>query len=177
VSIGGSAGTVSGASRGTTSGSTSGAVSGCNLTASASVAGTLLGKSLAVKDALTIQTNTSGMYMTSVAIVDYPDACLLNPVQSVKASSKILIFRFSVSGPLGTGVFTIPSTLDAQYASYDAACTPTGESPTGGSVHVTQANACGATGTFDLVLNSDHVTGSFVAPTCNPVSTDGGECL
>jgi|HubBroStandDraft_1064217.scaffolds.fasta_scaffold06692_11 hypothetical protein len=81
------------------------------------------------------------------------------------------------AGALGTGVFMAPSTVTAQYAACDKACMATGESATGGSVHVTQANACGATGTFDLVLDSDHVTGSFAAPTCNPAATDGGECL
>jgi hypothetical protein len=125
-------------------------------------------------DAFTLQT---GSGMPSVAVVDYPDACLLNPVQSVKASSKILFLLFTSTGPLGTGVFTVPSTVTAQYASYDQTCMPVGEDATGGSVDVTHAAACGVVGTFDLVLNADRVTGSFVAPTCNPVSTDGGECL
>jgi len=153
--------------------------SGCDPTATskASVLGTLQGRSLTAKDAFTIQTIAAGTYTTSVGVVDYPGACLLSPTHSLKANANVLALHFVASGPLSAGMFTVPNTVNAQFASYDQTCTPTGESAGSGSVQITQANDCGLTGTFDLMMNADHVTGSFFAPTCNPVSSDGGQCL
>jgi hypothetical protein len=42
-------------------------------------------------------------------------------------------------------------------------------SATGGAVVVSEVTSDGIKGTFDLMFNTDHLTGSFDAPTCGPM--------
>jgi hypothetical protein len=76
------------------------------------------------------------------------------------------------------GTVSVGANLDVQYATYDATCnSPAGESATSGSVTITSVDTCKVVGTFDVTLNTDHVTGSFTAPNCIPMalSLDGGQ--
>jgi hypothetical protein len=43
--------------------------------------------------------------------------------------------------------------------------------PTDGSVTVTHVDSSGITGTFDMTFGSEHLTGTFDAPTCGPRSS------
>jgi hypothetical protein len=42
-----------------------------------------------------------------------------------------------------------------------------------GTVTLTTVNATVVEGSFDLVFNTDHLTGTFSAPACNVPSTNG----
>jgi hypothetical protein len=139
------------------------------------------GKTFVVSDVisvLSLAAPDSGEQDTvTVEVVDYPGACALNPRQSLKANSNILALHLMGSAPVPPGVYTVPSTATAQFATYDSACNVSGEEAVGGSITVTKADACGLAGTFDLNLTSDHVTGSFVAPDCEPVGSRGPRCI
>jgi hypothetical protein len=155
---------------------------GCTpLTATATVNGTLRGKALVVGDVFSVlhlATPDSGAQDTvTVGIVDYRGACALRPTQALKASSNILALHLMGNVPVSPGVYTVPTTATAQFATYDAACNVSGEDATVGTITVASSNACGLAGTLDLTLAGDHVTGSFTAPNCAPVGPGGNQCI
>ena len=152
----------------------SGDAGGCNLQASATLTGTMLGQTLTPKDAVSFQAHTT-QYEAVVAITDFTGTCALG--NDFKASSNVLSMVYlSNTTPLVPAKFdlTQSSVWDAQYAQYDATCqSPQGESSTSGTITITSVDACGIVGSYDLMLNNDHVTGTFTAPNCdNPA--DGG---
>lgn len=134
---------------------------------SATVSGTFYGLTLTPKDAVSIfsTTNSNAFF---VAISDYANLCAT--ASGIKASSQILVFDYQGGAtlPIGTPVdVTKTEGFDVQWAQYDQTCnTPQGESASSGTVTFSELDACGAAGTFDLVFNDDHVTGSFGAPAC-----------
>ena len=145
----------------------------CNLQASATLTGTMLGQTLVPKDAVSFQTHTTD-YEAVVAITDFTGTCALG--NDFKASSNILSMVYESPTPLSAAKFDLTQTTvwDAQYAQYDATCqSPQGESSTAGTITITSVDACGIVGSYDLTLNNDHVTGTFTAPNCNDPS-DGG---
>jgi hypothetical protein len=49
-----------------------------------------------------------------------------------------------------------------------AQCNSVDQVASSGSVTLTAVEPCGVRGTFDVtILSTEHLTGSFVAPTCN----------
>jgi len=140
---------------------------------SASVTGTLLGNTLAAKDAV----SNPGNGTPFVVITDFSGVCAMG-LNNLKKSSSGLLFDFLTTSTISVGTVNVGADLDVQYATYDATCnSPAGESSTGGSVNITKADACTIEGTFDVTLNSDHVTGSFKAPNCASSSDAGQSCL
>ena len=144
----------------------------CKLTGGGTITGTLLGQTLTPKDAISYQ--SGGMLV--IGIADYAGACALG--NNLKANSNVLAITYTGTTPLPTNTpidVTTVQGLDAQYAQYDAQCgSPQGESVTGGTITLTELDACGAVGSFDLTFNTDHVTGSFSAPNCTNAPDGGG---
>ncbi len=147
---------------------------GCNVTASGTITGTFLGNTLTPKDALSNQSKVGSQYEVIVAIADFTGVCALG--NDTKASSNVLSFVYSDTTPLAAATLDLSKTnvLSVQYAQFNATCQSSqGESASSGTVTFTKVDSCGIVGTFDLTFNTDHVTGSFSAPTCGNVA-DGG---
>ena len=139
----------------------------CAQTGSATVVGTFVGNSLVPKDA--IATEGPGL-----VIADFSGICALG--QNRKANANELLFEFLGATAFTTGTVNVGNNLNVQYAQFDATCNATeNEAATSGSVTITSVTSCGVVGTFDVTLNSDHVTGSFTAANCIPsvASLDG----
>jgi hypothetical protein len=145
----------------------------CNVTASASVTGTLLGKTLGAQDAVTFSAHTT-QYEVVVGITDYKGACGLG--NDVKANSNVLAIIYQGATALVPATIDIAqtNTMSVQFTEFDGTCqSPAGESASAGTITFTRVDDCAVTGTFDLTFNTDHVTGSFAAPVCAD-SPDGG---
>lgn len=145
----------------------------CNVTAAASVTGTLLGKTLTPQDSVAFEAHTT-QYEVVVGITDYKGACGLG--NDVKANSNVIAIVYEDATPLAPATIDITktNTLSIQLTEFDSTCmTPQGESASSGTVTFTRVDDCAVTGTFDLMFNTDHVTGSFAAPVC-AVTPDGG---
>jgi hypothetical protein len=130
---------------------------------SGSVSGTLLGKTFSAVDAASF-TNSGTV---TVVLSDASGICGDLMATAVKPNSSALVISLpgAVNGMKYTGV-------NVQFAEFDATCnSPSGESGSG-TVTITAASANALSGTFALFLNSDSITGSFVAPTCAPGSND-----
>lgn len=139
---------------------------GCSADGSGSVTGTLLGATVAVKDAIVLRGSSN-----FIALTDYAGACAL--ANAAKANSSVLSFDF-FAAPFAVGTVDVGAALDVQYASFDATCNSSaGESSTGGSVTITNVTPCGIEATYDVTLNNDHVTGSFTAANCSPPQMTG----
>jgi hypothetical protein len=124
---------------------------------SGSVSGTLLGKTFTAADAASYGAN--GIVM--VVLSDASGVCGELATNGVKPNSSALVFTL----PAAAGGARYDS-VNVQFAEFDATCnSPAGESGSG-SVTVTAATASSVSGTFSFSLNSDSITGSFVAPTC-----------
>ncbi len=160
------------------SGDSGGDANACTLQATATLSGTLLGQTLAPKDAVSYQTHTTD-YEAVVAITDFANACSLG--NDYKASSNVLSMVYvSPTQPLSAVTFDLSKSTvwDAQYAQFDATCQSSqGESSTAGTITITSVDACGIVGSYDLTLNNDHVTGTFTAPSCaNAADGGAGAC-
>lgn len=133
----------------------------------ATVNGTLLGKTVVAKDAMSYVSNGE----TQVVIADFAGVCGEVSKNEIKANSNVISFGLGGT-PLAQGaVYSfggITGFLDsAQFAEFDSKCgTPAGESATAGTVTLTSASASEVDGQFDLTFGSDHVTGQFNAPNC-----------
>jgi hypothetical protein len=147
--------------------------SSCNVTASATITGTFLGKTLTPQDEIAFQAHTT-QYETVVGITDYKGACGLG--NDVKANSNVLAIVYQGSTPLVPATIDVAqtNTMSIQFTEFDGTCqSPAGESASSGKITFTQVDDCAVTGSFDLVFNSDHVTGTFAAPVC-AAAPDGG---
>ena len=145
----------------------------CNVTAAASVTGTLLGKTLNAQDSVALESHTT-QYEVVVGITDYKGACGLG--NDVKASSNVIAIIYLGATPLvpATIDITQTNTMSVQFTEFDGTCqSPAGESASSGTITFTRVDDCAVTGTFDLMFNSDHATGSFSAPVCG-AAPDGG---
>lgn len=146
---------------------------GCNVTASATITGTFLGNTLTPKDSVADVAHTT-QYEVVVGISDYAGICALG--NDTKASSNVFAIIYQSSQPLAAGKFDLTQTnvLFAQYTQFDSTCnSPQGESASAGTVTFTRVDSCAIEGSFDLTLNTDHVTGTFTAPVCAN-TPDGG---
>jgi hypothetical protein len=146
--------------------STSSSPPGSPGSGSGSVSGTLLGKTFTPKDAASV---TNGGTVT-VVLADASGICsdLMSTAVTANSSALVMMLPAAVSGMKYSGV-------NVQFAEFDATCnSPSGESGSG-TVTITSANAGSISGTFAFSLNSDSITGSFVAPTCAPGSSDAAQ--
>ena len=147
-----------------------GSPSGATAAASGSVTvhGTLLGKTFTPVD-VTSYTQDALVYFV---ISDAPGVCADLVASTVKASSSTLFFYIpDVTVGMTYGGRSV------QFAEFDATCnSPAGESGSG-TVTITAASATSVRGTFAFTLNSDSVTGTFVAPSCaGPPGTGAQVC-
>ncbi len=143
---------------------------GCSATGTATITGMLLGSTMAAKDAMSTSDSNGPFFV----VTDYANVCAIGP-SNVKASSSTLLFSLLSGSAFTAKTYNVPTDVDVAYATWDATCnSPTGESGFGGTVTVTQADACGLQGTFDVTFNSDHITGTFTAPACTPAAADAG---
>ena len=146
---------------------------GCAVAASATLSGTFLGQTLTPQDSLAFEAHTT-QYEVVVGVADYKGVCGLG--NDVKASSNVLAIVYEGATPLAPATIDLAqtNTMSAQYTQYDGTCqTPKGESASSGTVTFTRVDECAVTGSFDLVFNADHVTGTFSAPVC-AAAPDGG---
>jgi hypothetical protein len=145
----------------------------CVTTAAANVTGLLLGKPFNAQDSVAFETHTT-QYEVIVGITDYKGACGLG--NDVKANSNAIAFIYQDTTPLVPATIDIAqtNTLSAQFTEFNATCqSPAGESASSGTITFTRVDSCAVTGTFDLMFNADHATGSFASPVC-AASPDGG---
>jgi len=168
------------------SSTSTGGTGGSAAAGSATVTGTLSGRTLSPAHAVALKGVDDSSYpnQISVFIANQADPCAL--VQSLagdpnaqKANLLDLILvlgETDANGPAVTpGTYTpstMPDELTAGYTSLDANCQGPQTEETAGSVTVTAAGAS-YVGTFDLTFGADHVTGSFDAPLC-ALNLDGG---
>ncbi len=148
----------SGSSSATSSSGSSGNGSGGAL-GSATVNGTLGGKTLTPVDAASYYSTDA---LEHVILYDAPGACgdyLLG--NTVRRNSSVLLFYMQDA----TVGHTYQNT-NVAFAEFDGTC----NSPPGvvgsGTVTLTAVSASSMSGDFSFTLNSDTITGSFVAPTC-----------
>jgi hypothetical protein len=153
---------------------------------------------MTVADSATmVRTNRA---LANVVLTDFGDACSVAD-ERTHPSSKMLTFLLtdmdappatpgdsSGGPPSKPGTFQI-FTLEALpatglvgecgFASLDGTCkseAPSGEC-TSGSVTLTRVDAAGYAGKFDVVIDGNHVTGTFDSPVCDNVSETGfGTC-
>lgn len=133
----------------------------------------LLGKPLNAQDSVAFEAHTT-QYEVVVGITDYKGACGLG--NDVKANSNVIAIIYQDATPLAPAMIDIAqtNTLSVQFTEFDGTCqSPAGESASSGTITFTRVDSCAVTGTFDLMFNTDHVTGSFAAPVC-AAAPDGG---
>jgi len=130
----------------------------------------------------------------SIKLVSYAGACAIEEQRMAhKAGSTHLKFLIGVpsGGPVVPAEYQIAASTAALcdvfsttksavvlFRSFDAACTKTETTATGGSVTVTDVDG-GISGTYALEFpNGDKLSGTFVAPDCPaPTGVDAGACV
>jgi hypothetical protein len=122
-------------------------------------------------------------YSGEVHIYTFGSACSKYEAQAFQKNSGDINIAFD-SSQLAPGTYashnsialcTSPPCVDVNVTLIggDARCAildPYPRFSTGGSVVVTEVSSAGIKGTFDLTFGTDHITGSFDAPTCGPAS-------
>jgi hypothetical protein len=163
---------------------------GCSTTPSTSIDGGMIaGTEFTVVDSATMVRTNRGL--ANVMLSDYADTCSVADERE-HPSSKQLTFLLTDAdadaAPSAPGTFqlytleNLPTTGlvgECGFAALDATCQATSSSMpcSSGTVVLTRVDDTGYAGTFDVVLNDVHVTGSFDAPTCPDVSETGfGTC-
>jgi hypothetical protein len=146
----------------------------CNVSSSSAlVTGTFLGKAFSPQDSVAFEAHTT-QYEVVVGLTDFKGECALG--NDVKANSNVVAFIYQAATPLVPATIDIAQTnvLFAQYTQFDGTCqSPAGESASSGTITFTRADDCAVEGSFDLMFNTDHVTGSFTSPVCAN-TPDGG---
>jgi hypothetical protein len=126
-------------------------------TGSASATGTLQGVTFTPMDAVS--------YSGDVALADFAGICAFG-LSEAKPGATYLYLVF-VGGSVVVGSTDVGSSLQVQSVVADPSCKSTIENATAGTVTISQADASQVTGTFDLTFAEDHLSGSFIAPTCS----------
>jgi hypothetical protein len=127
-------------------------------TGSATATGTLQGAAFTPMDAVS--------YSGDVALADFSGICAFG-LSEAKPGATYLYLVF-VGGSVVVGETDVGPSLQIQSVVADpSSCNSTIENATAGTVTVSRADASQVTGTFDLTFADDHVSGSFVAPTCS----------
>jgi hypothetical protein len=147
-------------------------IGGCNggsnvasgSTGSATATGTLRGSAFTPMDAVS--------YSGDIALADFTGICAFG-LSEAKPGATYLYLVF-VAGSVVVGQTDVGPSLQVQSAVADQSCNSTIENATAGTVTISQADASQVTGTFDLMFAHDHVSGSFVAPTCS--HPGNGQC-
>jgi hypothetical protein len=156
-----------------------------------SVTGTVGGQSFDAQDAVFITGSSASTTGTIVGMTTFGALCNAVTTNQIPKSSRVLSFQLAEANGTTAGPVTGPGTFDflgsssgatkvfaANWESFDATCTPTSTSATGGSVTVTAVTATHIAATFDVTFGTDHITGSFDASACAAPSSSGSPtCL
>jgi hypothetical protein len=124
--------------------------------------------------------------LANVVLSDFADTCSVADERTHPSSKQLTFLLTDMDAdapPSQPGTYPIyalanlPTTGlagECGFLAYDATCTTTVDSECdSGTVTLTGVDAQGYTGTFDVVIDGDHVTGSFDAPTCSGVTETG----
>lgn len=141
---------------------------GCNV-GSATLVGSIRGISFAPKDAI-----SSTSFEPIIVITDSMGLCASQ--SNFVASSNVLLFNFNAPSSISVGVQSLGNGVGVSFANYDNACnSPIADVGAEGEVTITSVDACGVDGTFNInFVSASHITGSFHAPSCVELPSDGG---
>ncbi len=142
----------------------------CTVATTASVSGA----SFSAQDAIEIFDSTKARF--TFLITDYADACSYEG--NAHAGSHVVSITYDAT-KLVSGTYDVTSTpnMVVKEITYDASCKPTvSVTAQSGSVVFEKLDDCGGSGTFDLVLGSSKVTGSFTASVCAVPSGVAASC-
>jgi hypothetical protein len=142
---------------------------------SATLSGTLGGRTLDVMNPFAAKGIDDPTYPEQVTIIlaDLPNLCSF--LQTATAANERKANLFDLLIVLGgatdlavtSGTYSVSAlSVNAQYAIGDAACQQSSAVATAGTVTITSVGAS-VIGKFDLTFATDHVTGNFDAPFCN----------
>jgi hypothetical protein len=140
---------------------------------SATLTGTIAGKTLAPTDAV-----FSNDTATSILLTITPGVCgYLGSGLLARSSQSILLFINSPTVKPGTTTLNGPS-FAVEYA-IDAKCNVSGPLSTAGTVTIATVSATAITGSYDVTFGADHVTGTFTAGNCPALATlpDSPGCI
>jgi len=174
---------------------------GSPVTGPATVNGTIIGQSMNARDSVSnvvdvaIVNVSFGGSAGLVLITAAPNACANLAASELKKNAKAIFIQVgtqtgrTISPPSGNGNYTVYGTSSiaaatgnvaaALYVATDAKCAPVlDDEATSGTVRLTQVDANGYSGTFDITFaDGSHVTGSFTANKCAALSlTMAGVC-
>lgn len=128
--------------------------------------------------------------LVNIELTSFADSC---SIADEREHPNTQDFRFMLADfdaqtpPTAPGTFTVytlanlPTTglvAECGYVPADATCTLSAPKEcSSGTVTLTRVDAAGFAGTYDVVFDGHHVTGSFDAPSCPDVSESGfGTC-
>jgi hypothetical protein len=168
-----------GSDSGVDTGADTGAPTGCPSTEHASVSGSINGYTLNAEDAIAFIPGLplGDFGFVTVYITDFGNACKDGVA---KPSSNALEFSyvggFSTGAPSGKLCIGGQCTTTVTFTHLDSNCMSgdggsVGSSATG-SLTLSCVDGNAVVGTFDIMIGSDHVTGSFDAPVCGTNSND-----
>lgn len=152
---------------------------------------TIGGASFAVVDSASMVRTSRGL--TNIVLGDFMDVCATAD-ESARANSNQLTMllayytdRDNSIPPTQLGTYPVSTLADplpdsgpfaeCGFESLDATCRIAERFCDSGTITLTRADESGYTGTFDVVIAGDHVTGSFDTTNCDGVSESGfGTC-
>jgi hypothetical protein len=96
-----------------------------------------------------------------IVLYTAPLSCSDIATSAVTPNTSSLVLRL----PSAPAAMTY-SGVEVQFSEFDGTCNASNGESGSGTVTLTAASASSVSGTFQLYLNADTITGSFVAPTC-----------
>ncbi len=162
--------------------------SGMDMAALATVNGTLQGATLTVADtAYGTRVPGGGGSNTVIVLTSYAGVCTQLDNNHLGKNGQVLVLvvvdydtmtkaQSAISAPgtyvvFGNGTPTSHTAAGNYFTTTMTCQVPANEEPaSSGTVTITAFSASSISGTFDVILGSDHVTGSFTAPFCAGVS-------
>ncbi len=168
---------------------------GASTTGTASVNGTIAGRTIAAQDAVSnVATDATNFSVAAVLVADVPQVCAKVTAGQEPKSVQGIAFTLGtrtdagISPPAAPGVYTV-GPLDAAplsgnfawvvYGATDASCnTVTQRDGTSGTVTLTDVHPGAYSGTFDVTFSDgSHVTGSFTSARCLALGNEiSGTC-
>ena len=144
--------------------------SACKVQGGASITGV----TFAAQDTIELFDSTQARF--TFLITDYADACSYKG--GAHAGSHVISIAYDQSA-LRSGTYDVTSTpgLVVKEITYDSTCKPSlSVTAQSGNVIFDKLDECGGEGSFDLMLGSTQVSGSFTASVCALPSGEGGSC-
>ena len=138
----------------------------CSGAGAATVQGTVSGTGLSPADAIFYAVSGG----TAIAVVNVGSVCgFLSQREQPKNLTSLSFYITPAVVSTATYDVTQTTTIQATWSITDATCTrTTNVAATAGTVTLTGVATDTISGTFDLMFDQDHVSGSFTAKPCNP---------